>query len=189
MDPNTASPSPQQDAPTPAPLFQTPSLPPEMPSQQKKKPKLLLVFAGILVLFVVVIVGAVLLTGSDKKSNTGSTNSGATYNSKSEATEQSEAFLALLSEGKTEEAVLVFKPASQQTKQQFLDRVATVNYLKTNYPVAECQTNGSTTQDTVVVYTCKNSSNKEITIQFTARKVDGKTVLSDLIILNESSAS
>lgn len=186
MDPNTISPPPQQNAP--APLFQTPSLPPEMPGQPRKKSKMLFIFGGVLIVFVLIIIAAVLLAGSGKKSNDGTTPNNTTYNASSEAVTQSEAFLALLSDGKTEEAITVFKPA-QQTKQQFTDRVATVSYLKANYPVNECQTNGSTTQDTVVVYTCKNSSNKEITIEFTARKIDGKTVLSDLIILNETSAS
>lgn len=187
MDPNTISPPPQNNSP----LFSSPSLPglPDVPAQNPKnsKSKLIIIAVVILIIIVVVALGGIFLSSKNSSSNT--VQQVPTFNATSETVVLSEQFFNYLAEDKLDEAVAMIQPEGTQTKQEFVDRVTTINYVKENYSIAGCQTQGSTSGNTVVVYTCKSVGGKEINVQITARNKDGKVVLSSVSIISETSNS
>lgn len=187
MDPNTISPPPQNNSP----LFPSPSLPSpsNVPQQAPKDKKTKLIIIAVIALVVIAAVGlvSVLLSSRDKSANT--VQQIPTFNAASETVNLSERLLKYLEEDKLEEAVAMIQPAGTQTRAEFEKRVTTINYIKENYSVTGCQTQGSTSKDAVVVYTCKNSRGKEVDVQITARNNNGKVVLSGVSIINEKSSS
>lgn len=190
MDPNT--PQPQIPAPNNSPdLFSSPSLPnfSDIPSKPPKDKKTKLLVIASIVLVVIVVIGLIGVLLGPKNESPNAVQQIPTFNATSETVTLSEQFLKYLEEDKLDEAVAMIQPEGAPNRSEFEKQVLTIDYIKENYSTAGCQTNGSTSGNTVIVYTCKNTGGKEVNVQITARSVNGKAVLSGVSIINETSNS
>ena len=187
MDPNTITPPPQNNPP----LFSSPSLPnlPDLPQQPPKDKKTKLIMGAVIALVVISAVGLLAVVLRPKEGSNTAQQQIPTFNANSETVRLSEEFLQSLAANKFSEASLMLKPEGTITREQFEDEVAAMNYVAKNYPISQCQTEGSTSGNTVVAYTCKKSDGTELVLQITARDLDGKTVLSGVSIIHETDSS